>query len=52
MRGMDWSNLSKEGDQWRAVVNTAIKNWVPQKMRNFCLANRTSQRRCFSMELR
>jgi len=48
---MDWSNLSQDVNQWRTVVNAAMKIWIPQKM-NFYLANRASQRRCFSMELR
>jgi transposase len=27
--GMDWIDLAQDGDQWRALVNTVMKLWVP-----------------------
>jgi hypothetical protein len=27
--GMDWSNLDKDRDQWRALVNTVMNLHVP-----------------------
>jgi hypothetical protein len=27
--GMDWIDLALERDQWRALVNMAMKLWVP-----------------------
>jgi hypothetical protein len=27
--GMDWIDLAHDGDQWRALVNTAMNLWVP-----------------------
>jgi hypothetical protein len=27
--GMDWIDLPQDKDQWRAVVNTVMKLWVP-----------------------
>jgi hypothetical protein len=27
--GMDWIDLAQDRDQWRALVNTAKKLWVP-----------------------
>jgi hypothetical protein len=27
--GMDWIDLAQERDQWRALVNTVMKLWVP-----------------------
>jgi hypothetical protein len=26
---MDWIDLAQDRDQWMALVNTAINNWVP-----------------------
>jgi hypothetical protein len=28
--GMDWIYLVQDNDQWRALVNPAMKFWVPQ----------------------
>jgi hypothetical protein len=33
--GMDWVHLAQDRDQWRALVNTAMKHRVPQNSRNF-----------------
>jgi hypothetical protein len=27
--GMDWIELAQDRDQWRALVNTVMKVWVP-----------------------
>jgi hypothetical protein len=27
--GMDWIDLVQDRDQWRALVNTVMKLWVP-----------------------
>jgi hypothetical protein len=27
--GMDWIDLTQDGDQLRALVNTVMKLWVP-----------------------
>jgi hypothetical protein len=27
--GMDWIDLAQDRDQWRALVNTVMKLWVP-----------------------
>jgi hypothetical protein len=27
--GMDWIDMAQDSDQWRALVNTAMKLWVP-----------------------
>jgi hypothetical protein len=27
--GMDWIDLTKDRDQWRALVNTVMNLWVP-----------------------
>jgi hypothetical protein len=27
--GIDWIDLAQDRDQWRALVNTAMKHWVP-----------------------
>jgi hypothetical protein len=27
--GMDWVDLAEDRDQWRALVNTVMKLWVP-----------------------
>jgi hypothetical protein len=27
--GMDWINMARGRDQWIALVNTAMKLWVP-----------------------
>jgi hypothetical protein len=32
--GVGWIHLSQNRDKWRAVVNTALNLWVPQKARN------------------
>jgi hypothetical protein len=28
-RGMDWINLAKDREKWRAVVNAIMKLWIP-----------------------
>jgi hypothetical protein len=33
--GMDWINLAQDRDQWRALVNTAMKFRVPLITGNF-----------------
>jgi hypothetical protein len=33
--GMDWINLSRDRDQWRALVNTAMNLRVPLNAGNF-----------------
>jgi hypothetical protein len=33
--GMDWIDLAQDGDQWRALVNTVMKLWVPQNVGKF-----------------
>jgi hypothetical protein len=32
---MDWIYLAQDGDQWRALVNTAIRLRVPINVGNF-----------------
>jgi hypothetical protein len=27
--GMDWIDLAQDRDQWRVLVNTVMKFWVP-----------------------
>jgi hypothetical protein len=27
--GIDWNDLSKDRNQWRALVNTVVNLWVP-----------------------
>jgi hypothetical protein len=27
--GMDWIDLAYDGDQWRALVSTALNLWIP-----------------------
>jgi hypothetical protein len=27
--GMDWIDLAKDRDQWRALVDTVVNLWVP-----------------------
>jgi hypothetical protein len=27
--GMDWIDLTRDRDQWRALVNTVMNLWVP-----------------------
>jgi hypothetical protein len=27
--GMDWIDLAQDRDQWRGLLNTAMKLWVP-----------------------
>jgi hypothetical protein len=27
--GMDWIDVAQDMDQWRALVNTVMKLWVP-----------------------
>jgi hypothetical protein len=27
--GMDWIDLAQDRDQWRALVNTIMKLWIP-----------------------
>jgi hypothetical protein len=27
--GMDWIDLAEDSEQWRALVNTEMKPWVP-----------------------
>jgi hypothetical protein len=33
--GMDWIHLVQDGDQWRALVNTAMNVRVPLSVKNF-----------------
>jgi hypothetical protein len=28
--GVDWIDMAKDGDKWRAFVITAVNLWVPQ----------------------
>jgi hypothetical protein len=32
---MDWTEVSQDRDQWRALLNTAMKFWVPQNVGKF-----------------
>jgi hypothetical protein len=32
---VDWMNLAQDRNQWRAVVKTVIKFWVPYKAGEF-----------------
>jgi hypothetical protein len=32
--GVGWIHLAQDKDQWRAVVNTAMNNLVPQNAEN------------------
>jgi hypothetical protein len=32
---MDWIDLAKDRDQWRAIVNTVMNLWVPQNVGKF-----------------
>jgi hypothetical protein len=32
---MDWIDLTKDRDQWRALVNTAMNTLVPQNVEKF-----------------
>jgi hypothetical protein len=27
--GVDWIDMAQDRDQWRALVNTVIKYWIP-----------------------
>jgi len=27
--GVDWNHLAQDRDQWKALVNTVMKLWVP-----------------------
>jgi hypothetical protein len=38
---LDWIHLAQDTDQWRALVNTVMNLWVPQKAKNF-LTNRAT----------
>jgi hypothetical protein len=29
--GMDWIDLAQDKDKWRALVNTVMNLWVPEK---------------------
>jgi hypothetical protein len=45
--GMDWINLAKNRDQWRALVNTVMNLWVPQNAGKFlrsCIVGGLSRR--------
>jgi hypothetical protein len=33
--GMDWIDLTKDRDQWKALVNTVMDFWVPQNSEKF-----------------
>jgi len=33
--GVYWIYLAQDEDQWRALVNTVIKLWVPKKLGHF-----------------
>jgi hypothetical protein len=33
--GVDWIGLSQDRDQWRALVNTVMKLWLPYNAGNF-----------------
>jgi hypothetical protein len=37
---MDWIELTQDGDQWKALVNTLMKFWVPNNAGKF-LSSRT-----------
>jgi hypothetical protein len=32
---MDWFNLTRDGDHWRALVNTVMDLWVPENAEEF-----------------
>jgi hypothetical protein len=34
---MDWMQLAQDVDSWRAVVNTRMNRWVPEKEGNFLI---------------
>jgi hypothetical protein len=33
--GVDWIYLAQDRDQWRALANTVMILWIPQKAGNF-----------------
>jgi hypothetical protein len=33
--GMDWSDLARDSDQWRALVNTAMNFRIPRNVSKF-----------------
>jgi hypothetical protein len=33
--GMDWIHLAQDGDQWRALVNTAVNLQIPKNVGKF-----------------
>jgi hypothetical protein len=35
--GVGWMHLAQDRDQWRAVVNTVMNLWFPQKEGNFLI---------------
>jgi hypothetical protein len=34
-KGVDWMHRAQAGDQWRALVSTIMKLWVPYKAGSF-----------------
>jgi hypothetical protein len=34
-RGMDWIELAKDRDRWRAIVNAVMNHLIPQNAGNF-----------------